>query len=60
MHSTVEASQIRDGPLHFWEHGGLDLNFVVAILRWKHVRTAFYATALESEPRSSYTNNLIR
>ena len=42
LHSTMDASQIRDGPFNFW--GGVELNkYLFVILMWKHVRTAIYA-----------------
>ena len=39
LHSTMDASQIGDVPFSFGGQVGL---FVVAILMWKHMRTAIY------------------
>ena len=40
LHSTMDASQIRDVPFSFG--GQVGLFVVVAILMWKHMRTAIY------------------
>ena len=60
LHSTMDASQIRDGPFNFW--GRVDfLNICFTTLTWKHVRTcvrAYVRTAIDA-PASPVSNFVV-
>ena len=45
VYSTVDASQITDGPFDFWGRI-VFLKHLFATLTWKHMRTAIYASVI--------------